>query len=646
MCAIYTLSFTVSIPSFISYFHPSQYTRASGTLFSYCNLSLSAIFLSDSETNSSNPLDQFSNMADQTNNYDANFFSNLDLDEFDPEFFSAYDMELDSTPNEVGFEDGSGFPNNTSNEFETSTPLQNFGQAATSLFPDFPQESAPMQQPYNPSPFDFTSNRATTTSAPPPGTHYHPDIGWYTPAPNPFGAAPMPAQHQTTTFNDVPVAESTPSSGPSRPSTNKNKRKYGPSVYGEEQAKRRATGDASVPRPVSGDSVDYHYQGRNTKQKSGTTSKPKKRSPAVEIAGRMKELKQATLGRCRCPAAKAAVAQHISRPRNEFIIFRNDFSAEYRTSKDEKRGNANTHISTAAGEKWKEIKQNMPDVLAEYRRRAAAEAKEHAEMYPDYAYQPLKLIQAKFGQPTCKCGAYNRNAAELERLRKQAPTPENNFMATIGGDTGKEDDYVMPCTRSQSRANSLVVQAPIPQTTPFNFDFSYVDESGNMPQFDFSLQSQNYEGENAYVPPVTRRSTRIGQRANNLFVEVSDDEEESDEDEDVEMANTPPRKKHRPAPISTSRNASLTMSDFANDGFDGPASRTRSKSVSFDEGMFLEASPTNSLFGDFAEEDVGENIVIAMPVTGTSNVSLVNRSGLALPITQTRTTRSRSRGSR
>ena len=30
-------------------------------------------------------------------------------------------------------------------------------------------------------------------------------------------------------------------------------------------------------------------------------------------------------------------------------------------------------------------------------------------------------------------------------------------------------------------------------------------------------------------------------------------EKESEEDEDMEMANTPPRKKHRPAPISTSR---------------------------------------------------------------------------------------------
>jgi hypothetical protein len=573
--------------------------------------------------NTTNP-GQLSNMADQSNSNDYDFLNDLDLANFDPNL--VYDPTFDLSLPGLPFDESSGFANN-------------------SLFPT--------QQQYNDQlPFDPTYNQAAPTFAPQAAPLYHPGLGWYQPVPGP---APVPSQQQMSTFtpNGAPlVVESIEKPEPSHASTGKNKRKYGPSEYLDQQAKRRAIGDDSGPRPVSRDSVDFHVTGRKTKQKAGTASKPKKRA----IGAKKPVLKAAELKNCNCPAAEAVKDAHIRRPANSFMLFRSDFSSERTTSKGEKRGTENPAISSTAGEKWQEHKAANDETYLKYIALGAEKERQHKERYPNYKYDTSVRYQAKFGRPDCTCGAYAKNSAAL--LKKLGMGPSIN-------ETEKERDvYVMPTTRSMSRSNSLA-PAPISQTTPFQFDFNLPDGSINVPDFGLSLQSQSQAAEsqwydqqdytnaaeNTYEPPITRRASRISQQASGPFQEFSDDEQ--DVDGDVEMSNTAPapRQKRRPSPITTARNASPKMSDFVNISpeSDGPASRTRSKSVSvslsFDESQFQEASTGDDLFGDGwnADEDVGENIVVATPMTGTSNVSPRNRSGLALP---DRATRRRSRGSR
>lgn len=628
-----------SSPSFISH---SQFFATHSSVWHALPISQTSHESSMNNGNTFNPGQPF-NMADQTNGDD--YLGDLvhnDLDtnfepDFDPNFDynAAFDPSLPALP----FNDNSGYASNP-------------------LFE--PQQSAPMQQQYNELPPNLTYGQAAPTLVPPPGYAYDPALGWYLPA-------SMPAQQQMSTlapYNAPLVVESIEKPEPSRPSTGKNKRKYGPAVYGEQQAKRRAIeGDESGPRPVSRDSVDFHVAGRKTKRKSSTASKPNQR------AQKGGKLTVAELKKCRCPATEAVKDAHIRRPTNSWMLFRSDFSSEQSTVEGEKRGTGNPAISTLASIKWK---ANKDGLQARYKAMAAEVDRKHKERYPNYKYDTNVMYQAKFGRPDCTCGAYARNRAALLKKNGAGPSiSETDHDADIGenedDDNGEEERnvYVMPTTRLMSRSNSLA-PAPIDQTNPYQFDFNLQDDSINVPDFGLSQNTavnsqwypqQNYTNaaETTYEPPVTRSSPRLvqQQQASGPFQDFSEDE--ADLDGDVEMFNTAPapREKRRPSPITTSRNGSSSspkMSDFVNISpeSDGPASRTRSKSgsVSFDESQFHEASPGGDLFGDgwqAEDEDVGENIVVATPMTATSNVSPRNRSGLALP---DRAARRQSRGSR
>lgn len=589
---------------------------------------------------------QLSNMADQNNDNDFSNFDldNFDLGTFDPATFDLngfdanglYDMRYDSTLTGM-FNESGGFTNTPFNE---------------------PQEPVSMQQPYNTAPFVPTPDQAAPNLAPPLGQLYHPKIGWYYPvqAPEPiFTQQPMST---FTPYSAPPVVENTPTPEPTRPSTGKNKRKYGPSVYVEQQAKRRAIGDDSGPRPVSRESLDYHVPAaRKIKPMKGTASKPKKQAPAAGKAPTTTELKKATIQSCECPDAQAVCAAKIPRPSNVFFIFRKEFLAKERASNNgEKRGKDMPCISTEAGKAWAKIKHDA-EARRPYDERYNAKLAEHKALFPKYSYKPGVQIRAKFGKPSCTCGGYLMNCAELQRRGGTVPTPEDDHNAAAGEDEDEDEDeaedetdaYVMPTTRSMSRSNSLA-PAPVDQTFDYTFDYNLDLGSGYMPDLGYqneSAESQydaqlNYTNaaESTYMPPVTRRSTRIGQKTVSYAEETIVKEE--DHDGDSQMSDSAPRKKHRSSPIIISSNASPKMSDFVDVSPQGPTSRTRSKSVSFDENQFREASPGDSLFGD-CSEDVGENIVVATPMTGISNVSPKNCSGLALP---GRATRSQSRGSR
>lgn len=565
---------------------------------------------------------------------------------FDPSQLNA-DKLANLTPADFDFEgmDFNAFPMNFDEE-EPVLPAPDFTfdpVAADQIFSKAPQEVVPMQQSVHPSP-------ATVFPTPPAGYAYHPQVGWYMPVPAPTGfsgAAPfgMPPQFpgppmpvpiqaalpQVPAFNVAPAKQAPQKLESFRP-TRGTKRKYGPAVYLEEQTKRRAMGDDGAPRPVS---RDYEYGHKSANASQSGASQVKQNSGRG--GGVMKELKNATVQRCRCAPAMAQAETHVRRPRNAFMVFRNDFSAQWSVPKGQKRGNDNKNISIEAGKVWRSLGEKGQ---APYKKRAAEEAAKHKQHHPDYTYTPMKGIQAKFGQPSCTCGAYKANMTEYERQKTGGATPPNKFR--VLGDADGDDVYVAPRTRSSSRNESI--QVPTAQMVAPTF-------GSDMPDFDFDWQGlQSFDNdredeETEQLPVKKRRSTRNSSKSVH-YADATDD----DEDEDKETPASTSRK-HRPPPISTSRKSStssqiseLNSADFqlfANNG-DSVASRTRSKSVSAseDEGLLPTGkSSPSSLF----DESEGENIVVATPKSAKAKACPSKTTSLALPPHPT--TRSQSRGS-
>jgi len=584
-------------------------------------------------TVNSNQLFTMTNSTDMNQNFDPSQaddvltnFNMADLDGLNAEFFGLDSGPVDSTL------DG----------FAAAAPMFDNVDFSRQL-----QEMNHMPYSLNPSP---------ATLAPPQGLPamparvlYHPEIGYYIPVPNApipgfsgigaFGMAPAFAAPPAPIFSQAPVAPIVPAfpfdaalpdvtakrTQPKRAPAS-NKRKFGPAAFFEdlEQTKRRAVGDGDSPLPVS---HDLNYS--------------KKTHTASQAAGAMKEMNIATVQRCRCELGPNATEPHIPRPRNAFIIFRGDFSSRFRTSRDQKRGTANADISKLAGQTWRKIGKKGQE---EYQVRAAQEKEEHRKQYPNYHYTPMKKIQARFGLESCKCGAYETNMIELKRLRDGGATPPNDFMASANKSEADDGEYKAPRTRSISRANSI--QAPTAHTATYDFDV-------DMSNIDFSLEPQddwNFEALQAFnnaVPdltaeqqPATRRSSRSGKKA----VHYADEAEDNDDEVTTPRAT----KKHRPAPISTSRKSSnssqlsaLNTADFKVDDAESVSSRTRSKSVSQSEDEMAvptDLSSPSSLFGFDDDSDIGDNIVIATPKASPKHTDL------SLPPRTARQTRSQSRG--
>jgi hypothetical protein len=615
--AISPMPCVMSSRSFILYSHSSQHTEASGTLFFTLSNPPSRKNMSGNTVNPS----QLSKMTSPTDNNqmfdpsqvdatDLENFNMMDLDNLHTDFMNDINAGNDFTNT---FLDGSDVP------VPTFAPVD---------FTSEPQEVVPMQQPFFPSPATLTPTQHLP--APPPGLAYHPQVGWYYPVaapsqlppPGQFGMPPLPAfaplpapmypqapVPQAPQINAAPVAK-TVEIPEAKAASRGQKRKYGPSVYLEEQSKRRANGDDSAPRPVSRD-CDY---GKHAL--AAPEQQPRALSGAAGAAGAMKDMKTATLQRCRCDVGKA----HIPRPRNPFIIFRVMFSSRRPVSKGKKRGNANPDISKEAGDAWADLGE---EGRKKYRDQAKIEAAEHKRLYPNYHYNPKEKIQAKFGYPDCTCGAYQVNMREFLRLKDGGATPPNNFT----GIESENGDYAAPRTRSVSRANSYT--APTAQMMPNNdFDFSFESPNGEWaaPQ-DFNNAAE--EGVAEEPPAKKRRSSRNTKKS----VHYADNEE-------GEGTAATPARKHRPSPISTSRKSSnssqlssLNSADFKLTG-NSVSSRTRSKSTSEHETELPTGlSSPSSLF-----DDDGEDIDVATPETAKPKAT-PKAVALALPPRATRSSK-------
>ena len=578
-----------------------------------------------------NHLFTMTNSTDETQNFDpsqadgdvlANF-NMVDLDSLSAEYFSQNNGVVDSTLDGLA----------------TAAPM--FDNVD---FSRQPQEKYGIPQSFNPSPATLAPPQGLP--AMPEGLAFHPAVGYYYPIPGApipgfpstgaFGTPLAFAAPQAPIFSQASVAAIAPAipfetvlpDVPAKRAQQKralasNKRKYGPAAFFEDQehSKRRAVGGGNSPLPVKRDS-DYSKKTQN----------------ASHAAVAMKEMNIATVMRCRCELGTSATEPHIPRPRNAFIIFRRDFSSRFRTSRDKKRGAANADISKLAGQMWRSIGKKGQ---AEYQVRAAKEKEEHRKQYPNYHYTPMKKIQARFGQESCTCGAYQTNMAELKRLREGGATPPNDFMAANKSEAD-DGEYKAPRTRSISRANSI--QAPTAQMGSYDFD---ADMSG----IDFSLEPQedwDFEALQAFndapediiaeQQPAKRRSSRNGKKVVHYADEAGED--------DDEVTTVTITHKRRPPPISTSRKSSnssqlsaINSADFKFDDNESVSSRTRSKSVSQSEDeMVLPTglSSPSSLFGD--DNEIGDNIVVATPKASPKH------TGLALSPRTARQTRSQSRG--
>nr|QQL94653.1 MAT1-2-1 protein [Morchella rufobrunnea] len=81
---------------------------------------------------------------------------------------------------------------------------------------------------------------------------------------------------------------------------------------------------------------------------------------------------------------KKHVAEHVPRPMNAFIIYRN---TEMKAVREKYPGIGNNDVSRIIGQRWRELD---PKIRAHYKELAAKSAREHQVKHPGYKYTPRK----------------------------------------------------------------------------------------------------------------------------------------------------------------------------------------------------------------------------------------------------------------
>ena len=599
---------------------------------------------------------------------------------------------FDYNNNQYGNDAGGGYVNHEVNEFDF-TSTSNIDPALTAMN-DFALPTAnPLRQFQAPAPVpqyapSFSSDMANWPRPPNPDACYHPSVGWYlplgpTPAPSVGYASPAFASQPLNMNNQLPVltpmapltssfqaavSDSAPPSmstgqkrkagatSPSRDNsrTRSQKRKYGPATYLDEQANKRAKGDNGAPSLSHRQSVSYGKSPASRKQTPEQRSVAKEakaaRAPCrtTEIGLSTKKIGQlnaAIVQSCVCPAARQAKANHVKRAPNAFFVFRSEYSAKWRAPKGKGKGKQNevANVSAAAGLAWRAL--SAAD-KAPYEERARQEKEEHKLRHPDYQYDPSKGIEAKFGKPDCKCGAYQANTAEW-RSNHGDDGPDPIQEAEENEDEDEDNITVArfkgPMTRSRSRSLSrsrsaqgglIAPVAQLQQTPYFNqaahhgqydhdlpmtdaplrtgFDDLFTaDELAAQPQVhsDFDTGSAPLQGHSH--SPTLRRSPRAGSKSTHyeaapVAVDAAFWETFINEDLTIPAKPKSPSPKRRPSPITTTRKESihstipkyrasdLRSAEMSTPSFDGPAARTRSKSVSVSPSSRKASSPKNS----------------------------------------------------
>ncbi len=253
------------------------------------------------------------------------------------------------------------------------------------------------------------------------GPSFHPAVGWYYPA---IQAAPLqPAFQMPPAFDALGISSLTPSAMPSGASTPNappasalrktrpdRKRKYGPSAFFDEQAKKRG----QMARSTSPTEITYSSKAKERDDRAMAALHPKKKLDA-----RRKKDMPAIVQPCVCNDKGQT---KIKRPRNAFIIYR---SAKAQQIMTEQNSTDNQNVSKLAGEYWKKETEEVREYYAGLARQEAAR---HKAKYPHYTYQPGLSHRNKFGSASCTCGAYQANMAALGA---EADEPEFDFEAAF-----------------------------------------------------------------------------------------------------------------------------------------------------------------------------------------------------------------------
>ncbi|GAB1743549.1 hypothetical protein NU219Hw_g479t1 [Hortaea werneckii] len=322
----------------------------------------------------------------------------------------------------------------------TGTMTSDFS-LADDFLPDMQLEGQELvpAQPFVDASAMLTTPLQQPTSAPAAQAHqalYHPEIGWYYPAAAPVAAHPLAQAEQ--------------------PRGTKRKVYFGPAAF-----------EAASKRAKSSSSTADQKADKPKKIKKPRNARGRDKYPSIEMP---------------CVCGTTGPKKQPPRPRNAFIIFRSQnakiISRDIGTT-------SHPIVSKEAGARWKAL---GTDGQARYKEMAEREKVEHARIYPDYKYKPNRTkgghqISARFGDPTCSCGAYQKNVAKWKAETGESPRFESSDGSEDGNEESEEpetlDEYVPP----KSATNTY--QAPLAQMTAPVAPLPDV-----MPDYGFATQTQ------------------------------------------------------------------------------------------------------------------------------------------------------------
>ncbi|KAI7637651.1 hypothetical protein KC319_g14974 [Hortaea werneckii] len=347
---------------------------------------------------------------------------------------------------------------------------------------------------------------------------YHPEIGWYYPAATPV-PVPPPAQAE-------------------QPRGTKRKVYFGPAAF--EAASKRVKSTSSTPDQKAD---------KPKKIKKPRNARGRDKYPSIEMP---------------CVCGTTGPKRQPPRPRNAFIIFRSQnakiISRDIGTT-------SHPIVSKEAGARWKALGTTGQ---ARYKEMAEREKVEHARIYPDYKYKPNRTkgghqISARFGDPTCSCGAYQKNVAKWKAETGESPRFESSDGSEDGNDESEEpetlDEYVPPRsamdTYQAPLAQMIAPVAPLPDVMP---DYGFATQTQQDSAAAMFAQMQAAQ-QAAAAPQTIRRSAR--NQAPVSYAEPSMDDFESYIASSMEPAETfaapspemEGRAKRRPSSIMTPSNS-------------------------------------------------------------------------------------------
>nr|POE86543.1 repressor of filamentous growth 1 [Quercus suber] len=129
-------------------------------------------------------------------------------------------------------------------------------------------------------------------------------------------------------------------------------------------------------------------------------------SPELKV----KKLRSNVVKSCVCQSARA----YVPRPSNAFVLYKSQHSRSFTELAHAARSKGDSTNSTPAKQASNAWNAESEETKDKFRTLAKREKAEHAQKYPYYRYEPNKKQANRFGDHTCKCGAYQINCAALK----------------------------------------------------------------------------------------------------------------------------------------------------------------------------------------------------------------------------------------